>query len=94
MLLLLLHCVWSLLPAATQDELEHIIAGKPAFADIFDTADPITTTTAGVAFTCPQGYSATNTPGYPQGSLQVTMECLRVKVWRLLLLLLHQPGCK
>jgi len=63
-------------PTATQGELEKIVASKPKFSDIFDTADPI----PGSPPTCPLGYMPVNTPNDPYLVNNVFIECLKVKV--------------
>lgn len=70
--------------AATQYELERLIASKPRFSDMFETAAPV----SGTPNSCPAGFKAVNTPNsrylFPQtpapGQTQAYIECLRVKV--------------
>lgn len=62
-----------------------MVASKPRFNDIFDTADPV----AGTPSTCPAGFKAVNTPTskylfpptqHAPSETQAYIECLRVKV--------------
>jgi hypothetical protein len=70
-------------PAATQSALEKLVASKPKFSDIFETASPVNNT----ANFCPAGFLATNTPISPYlatgaDGKQFYIECLKVKVSR------------
>jgi hypothetical protein len=67
--------------AGSQSALEKLVASKPKFSDIFETAQPVNNT----ANFCPPGFSATNTPSSaylatgPDGA-SFFIECLKVKV--------------
>ncbi|WIA30300.1 hypothetical protein OEZ86_000388 [Tetradesmus obliquus] len=71
---------WILLGSGNQAALEKLVASKPKFSDMFETAAPTNTT----ANFCPAGFKATNTPVSPYlttgpDGKSFYIECLKIK---------------
>jgi hypothetical protein len=67
--------------AGSQSALEKLVASRPKFSDMFETAAPVNTT----ATFCPPGFKATNSPVSPYlttgaDGKQFYIECLKIKV--------------
>jgi hypothetical protein len=72
---------WSFPTAGNQAALEKLVASKPKFSDMFETAAPTNT----MANFCPAGFKATNTPVSPYlttgpDGKSFYIECLKIKV--------------